>query len=52
MLKNKKYIFYFYQLQDYIDFKKIEELIRTKDHLTTSGLKKIKEIKEGMNKGR
>ena len=40
------------KLQDYIDFKKVAELIRTKDHLTTSGLKKIKEIKEGMNKGR
>jgi NADH-ubiquinone oxidoreductase chain 1 len=24
--------------------------MRTKDHLTTSGLKKIKEIREGMNK--
>lgn len=40
------------KLQDYIDFKKVAELIRTKDHLTTSKLKKIKEIKEGMNKGR
>jgi hypothetical protein len=40
------------KLQDYIDFKKVAELIRTKDHLTTSGLKKIKEIKEGLNKGR
>ncbi len=37
------------KLQDYIDFKKIAELIRTKDHLTISGLAKIKEIKEGMN---
>jgi hypothetical protein len=33
-------------------FQKIAELIRTKDHLTISGLAKIKEIKEGMNKGR
>ena len=40
------------KLQDYIDFKKVAELIRAKDHLTTSGLTKIKEIKEGMNKGR
>lgn len=40
------------KLQDYIDFKKIAELIRTKDHLTISGLAKIKEIKEGMNRQR
>ena len=38
--------------QDYIDFKKVADLIRNKDHLTTSGLNKIKFIKEGMNKGR
>ena len=40
------------KLQDYIDFKKVAELITNKDHLTPSGLTKIKEIKEGMNKGR
>jgi hypothetical protein len=46
------------KLQDYLDFKKVAELMRTKDHLTTSGLKKIKEIshchgnEEGMNKKR
>lgn len=40
------------KLQDFNDFKRVAELIRTKDHLTTSGLQKIKEIKEGMNKGR
>ena len=38
--------------QDFLDFKKVAELIRVKDHLTTSGLNKIKLIKEGMNKGR
>ena len=38
--------------QDYIDFKKVADLIRNKDHLTTSGLNKIKLIKEGMKKGR
>lgn len=43
------------KLQDYLDFKKVavaERLIRTKEHLTTLGLDKIKEIKEGMNKER
>ena len=40
------------KLQDYLDFKKVAELMRTKDHLTTSGLKKIKGIREGMNKKR
>ena len=40
------------KLQDYIDFKKVVELIKTKDHLTSSGLTKMKEIKESMNKGR
>jgi len=40
------------KLQDYLDFQKVAELMRTKDHLTTSGLKKIKEIREGMNKKR
>lgn len=39
-------------LQDYLDFKRVAELMKTKDHLTTLGLEKIKEIKEGMNKGR
>lgn len=40
------------KLQDYLDFKKVAELIKTKDHLTTLGLEKIKKIKEGMNKRR
>jgi LAGLIDADG endonuclease len=40
------------KLQDFKDLKRVAELIRTKDHLTKSGLQKIKEIKEGMNKGR
>ncbi len=40
------------KLQDYLDFKKVAELMRTKDHLTTLGLEKIKEIKGGMNKER
>jgi hypothetical protein len=33
-----------------MDFKKVAELIRTKDHLTNSGLQKIKDIKESMNR--
>jgi LAGLIDADG endonuclease len=40
------------KLQDYLDFKRVSELMKTKDHLTTLGLDKIKEIKKGMNKGR
>ena len=42
------------KLQDYLDFfkKKVSSLMRTKEHLTTLGLEKIKEIKEGMNKER
>jgi len=39
------------KLQDYLDLKRVSELMKTKDHLTTLGLEKIKEIKEGMNKG-
>ena len=40
------------KLQDYLDFKKVADLMKTKYHLTTLGLEQIKEIKEGMNKGR
>jgi hypothetical protein len=40
------------KFQDYLDFKRVAELMKTKDHLTTIGLEKIKKIKEGMNKGR
>ena len=38
------------KLQDYLDFKKVADLMRTKDHLTKLG--QIKAIKEGMNKER
>ena len=46
-----------YQIQgvkhlDYIDFVKTAELIENKAHLTKEGLDKIKEIKNGINKGR
>jgi len=40
------------KLQDYLDFKKVAKLIKNKEHLTASGLQKIKKIKGGMNKGR
>ena len=40
------------KLQDYLDFKKVADLMKTKYHSTTLGLEQIKEIKEGMNKGR
>lgn len=46
-----------YQLQgvkalDFADFKQAAELINNKDHLTESGLEKIRLIQSGMNRGR
>ena len=38
--------------QDYLDFKRVVELVKKKDNLTVAGLEEIKKIKEGMNKGR
>lgn len=38
--------------QDYLDFIKVAELMRSKAHLTKDGLEEIKQIKSGMNKGR
>lgn len=38
--------------QDYLDFCKVAELMRSKAHLTSSGLEQIKQIKSGMNRGR
>ena len=38
--------------EDFADWCKVAELIEAKDHLTSSGLDKIREIKSGMNKGR
>jgi len=37
---------------DFMDFKKVAELIIKKEHLTDEGVLKIKKIKEGMNRGR
>jgi len=38
--------------QYYLDFVKVSELMKSKDHLTKEGLKKIKLIKSGMNSRR
>jgi LAGLIDADG endonuclease len=38
--------------EDFADWCKVAELIEAKDHLTSSGLDKIRKIKSGMNKGR
>jgi hypothetical protein len=38
--------------QDYLDFVKVAELIRSKDHLTKEGLEMIKMIKSNMNSRR
>lgn len=37
---------------DYKDFCKIANIMKDKSHLTPEGLKKIKSLKSGMNKGR
>lgn len=38
--------------QDYLDWCKAADIIKTKGHLTTSGLDEVQKIKEGMNRGR
>jgi hypothetical protein len=38
--------------QDYLDFIKVAELMKSKSHLTKDGLEEIKQIKSGMNRGR
>lgn len=37
---------------DFADFKKVAELVKTKEHLTAEGLSKIIQIAEGMNLSR
>lgn len=37
---------------DYLDFKRVAELMQTKSHLTKEGSEQIREIKSGMNRGR
>jgi hypothetical protein len=38
--------------KDFLDFKKVVELMGNKEHLTLDGLEEIRKIKSGMNKGR
>jgi hypothetical protein len=38
--------------QNYLDFCKVAELMKSKAHLTIEGLEQIKQIKNGMNRGR
>lgn len=38
--------------QDYQDFRKVVELMKSKDHLRIEGLEEIKKIIQSMNKGR
>lgn len=40
------------KLLDYVDFKRVAELMKAQGHLTQSGLSQIKQIKSGMNRGR
>lgn len=41
-----------FKAKDFADFKKVVELIRSKAHLTASGLEEVRKIKSGMNRGR
>jgi hypothetical protein len=40
------------KLADYVDFKRVVEIMKNKEHLTESGLEQILRIKAGMNKCR
>lgn len=40
------------KVKDYVDFKKVADLMVKKAHLTKEGLNEIREIKDGMNKKR
>jgi len=48
----EKYPLYGFKKENYLDFKKVSELMENKAHLTLEGLKKIKQIKSGMNKNK
>lgn len=48
----EKYPLYGIKKENYLDFKKVSELMNNKSHLTLEGLEKIKQIKSGMNKYR
>lgn len=38
--------------QDFEDWKKVAEMIKSKEHLTNEGFEQIRQIKARMNKGR
>jgi hypothetical protein len=40
------------KLQDFLDFAKAAKIVEDKAHLTSTGLERIKKIKEGMNSKR
>uniref|UniRef100_UPI0021158EFD hypothetical protein n=1 Tax=Aspergillus sclerotioniger TaxID=319627 RepID=UPI0021158EFD len=48
----RKYSILGVKSQDFEDWVKVAEIIKTKGHLTKEGLHQIKEIKAGINKGR
>ena len=48
----KKYTIHGVKALDFADWCKVAELIKNKQHLTAEGLKQIKKIKAGMNRGR
>lgn len=48
----EKYPLYGIKKENYLDFKKVSELMKNKAQLTLEGLEKIKQIKSGMNKNR
>jgi hypothetical protein len=48
----EKYPLYGIKKENYLDFKKVSELMKNKAHLTLEGLEKIKQIKSGINKNR
>jgi hypothetical protein len=50
--KNDKYPLVGVKRQDYLDFCKVAQLMKTKAHLTNEGLAQIKQIKSGMNSKR
>ena len=57
-IKNKiipffqKYLIEGNKSQDFKDFCNAAEIIKEKGHLTIEGITKIRELKQGMNKGR
>lgn len=48
----KKYPIVGVKALDFKDFKKVSELMKNRDHLTSEGLDSIRQIKNGMNRGR